>query len=145
MDKPQTIFVPVDLSERAALAVEYAGMLAADFGSRLVLFTNVDLPERAILEEATEGTDTTILEAAGEALERIGHERAPGVACTTDVRFDDFPGEGILKAIDRADADLVIIASHGRTGVGRWLLGSVAEKIARASPVPVLIMPVRDT
>lgn len=145
METPQKIFVPVDLSERSALAVAHAGMLAATFGADLVLFTNVDLAEQAILEANASEDTIDLLSEATEALERLADERAPGVARTVDVRFDDFPAEGILRAVERSGADMIVIASHGRSGMSRWMLGSVAEKIVRVSPVPVLVIPVRDS
>ena len=47
------------------------------------------------------------------------------------------PYRAILAAIDEADADLVVVGTHGRTGIDRYLLGSVAEKLVRTAPVPV--------
>ncbi|MDH3707202.1 MAG: universal stress protein [Acidimicrobiia bacterium] len=46
--------------------------------------------------------------------------------------------------MDHAGADLVVMASHGRSGMTRWLLGSMTEKLVRASEVPVLVVPVRS-
>jgi len=50
-------------------------------------------------------------------------------------------GEKTVETLaDYVDVDLIVIATHGRSGVGRWVLGSVADKILRASPVPVLMV-----
>ena len=56
----------------------------------------------------------------------------------------EYPADGILHACEQVDADMIVIASHGRAGMTRWLLGSVAEKIARGSDVPVVIVPARE-
>ena len=50
------------------------------------------------------------------------------------------PAEEIISIVDELDADLVLMATHGRSGVGRWAYGSVADKVLRASPVPVMVV-----
>ena len=143
MTIPKTILVPVDLSERASAGVAYAGELAKHFGADLVLTVNVNAPERAELEMIAIDIDGTVEDAAQITLKEMAELHAPGVEVLTDVRHRDFPAEGIHDAIVSHSIDLVVITSHGRGGALRWLLGSVAEKIVRTSPVPVLVVPVR--
>jgi nucleotide-binding universal stress UspA family protein len=52
------------------------------------------------------------------------------------------PAEAILEYVSTHTIDLILMASHGRSGLSRWAFGSVAEKVLRQSPVPVLIGPV---
>lgn len=137
---PTRILVPVDLSDRSATAVGYGAMLARLAGAELVLTINVNMPERAALEESMADRDTAIEVAAHTALASLADRAAPDVTATTDVRFRDFPAEGILAAADDHDVDLIAIASHGRTGLSRVLLGSVAERIARQASIPVVIV-----
>ena len=141
---PKVILVPVDLSERSTSAVRHAGELAGVLGARLVLTVNVNLPERAELELVAREEDISVDDAARRALEEIAARHAAGVSSDVDVRYRDFPADGILDAAAETGAEMVVIASHGRSGPSRWLLGSVAEKIVRAAPVPVLVVPVRD-
>lgn len=68
----------------------------------------------------------------------------PGLATEIRFAFDDFPADGILAVAEAEGVDLIVVASHGRSGMTRWLLGSVAEKVARAAEVPVVIVPARD-
>ena len=143
METPRKILVPVDLSKRAEQAVSYAGMLAEGLGAELVLTINVNLPEREVLEEFAEVEQTDVKQAAEVSLRALAHSRAPQVRSSTDVRFRDNPAHGILDAADAAGIDMIVLASHGRTGMTRWLLGSVAEKIARSSSIPVVIVPAR--
>jgi len=145
MDMPQKILVPVDLSDRSASAVAYAGMLAMRFDAEVVLTTNVNLPEQAAFEDLAEAEGVSVEEAGEIALRRIAREHAPNVEITTALAFRDFPAEGILATAEVEDVDLIVLASHGRTGMKRKLLGSVAEKVARSAGVPVLIVPARDT
>ena len=51
--------------------------------------------------------------------------------------------EAIVREAGQSNADLIVMTTHGRSGLRRWLLGSVAEKVLRASPVPVLLCPIR--
>ncbi len=141
---PQKILVPVDLSHRSEVAIEYAATLAACFDAQLVLFTNIDDAERAALQEYATAEECSVPDAAEAQLRRLAHVYAPDRECTIEVRFEDHAGEGILAAAHRQHADAIVMASHGRTGMTRWRLGSMAEKIARGADVPVTIIPARD-
>ena len=145
MDVPNKILVPVDLSERSASAVAYAGMLAERFDAELVVVTNVGLPEREVLEELAEAEGVSVEEAGQIALRRIAKEHVPNIEITTALTFENFASEGILGITATDEVDLIVLASHGRTGLKRQLLGSVAEKVARSAAIPVLIVPARDT
>ncbi len=145
MMEPKKILVPSDLSARSELGIAYAGMLARHLGSELVIMVNVNLPERAALEELA-GAEHLSLEDAGEvALRRAAERNAPAATASFVVRFRDFPAEGILDVATAENVDMIVIPSHGRSGMTRWMLGSVAEKIARSAVVPVVIVPARDT
>lgn len=143
MEPPRKILVPVDLSKRSEEALSYAAMMAERFGSKLVLTTNVNMPERAVLENFADSEHTTIEDAAKAVLRQLANKRASEVSSTIDVRFREFPAEGILDAAEESGIDMIVIASHGRAGMTRWLLGSVAEKIARGAQIPVVIVPTR--
>lgn len=142
VSRPARILVPVDLSPRAEIAIAHAAMLAEACDAELLLVTNVNLPEQAALEEFARGEET-IDEAADAALRCIASRLAPGIPVSTLATFADFPADGILDAAERHAADMIVVASHGRGGVKRWLLGSVAEKLARGSHVPVVVVPAR--
>jgi nucleotide-binding universal stress UspA family protein len=62
-----------------------------------------------------------------------------GVPVRVDALEGD-PAECILDAAEREQADLVAMSTHGRSGVGRWLFGSVAEKVLRTCPAPLLVV-----
>ena len=65
--------------------------------------------------------------------------RKAGINCTTVHAKDQYPSEGILETANKNGCDLIVMASHGRRGLGRLLLGSVATKVVVHSTVPVLI------
>jgi len=143
MDVPKTILVPTDLSNRSEVAVDYGASLAEKFGANLVLFTNVNGPEEQELADYGRVEGLSIGDAADAALKLTAHTNYPDKEVARIVRFDDQAADGILAAAEESSADLIVMASHGRTGMSRWMLGSVAEKIVRGSAVPVLIVPVR--
>lgn len=143
MNAPTNILVPIDLSSRSLLGLDYAVMLARATGASLVLYCNVNLPERSLLEEFGSVEHLSVDDAGLLQLRRHAEERAPDLAATFVVGYDESPAQGILNTADANGVDMIVIASHGRTGMTRWLLGSIAEKIARTTTVPVVIVPAR--
>jgi nucleotide-binding universal stress UspA family protein len=144
MDLPKKILVPVDLSTRSEIGVAYAAMWAETTGAELVMMANVSLPEREVLEEFAAREELTIEQAAEAAIHRIVVAHAPNATISTVLRFENFPADAILDVAASEEVDLIVVASHGRSGMTRWMLGSVAEKIARNAEVPILIVPARE-
>lgn len=144
MKPPATILVPVDLSRRSESAVAYACMLANSFGSDIVLMTNLDVAERRDLEEFAITEHLTIEQAAEAALQRIIAAYAgPETSASFVISSWEVAAEAILEAAETAKADLIVLASHGRSGFSRWTLGSVAEKVTRSASVPAVVVPAR--
>lgn len=143
MNPPRSILVPIDLSSRSLLGLDYAAMLARATGASLVLYCNVNLPERSLLEEFGAAEHLSIDDAGQLQLRRHAEARAPDLEADVVVGYDDSPAHGILQAAEGNGVDMIVIASHGRTGMTRWLLGSIAEKLARTTTVPVVIVPAR--
>jgi len=83
------------------------------------------------------------LAAAGakRVLDKVGEmAKAQGVDCTPIHVADKRPADGIIEAANTAGADLIVMASHGRRGINRLLLGSQANEVVTTSKVPVLIV-----
>ena len=75
------------------------------------------------------------------AIDRIcDAAKSAGVAFETLMVEDDQPARGIVTAAETTGADLIVMSSHGRTGVAKLMLGSVATKVLALSPIPVLII-----
>lgn len=135
----QRLLVPLDGSETAAKAVDVAGRLAGALDAEVVLFRAswVDPTDNPLAYErdmeATKQHLSEQLEAQATAL------RNEGLRARSLVKLD-YPAEAILKAVEQTESDLIVMTTHGRTGFKRWLLGSVAEKVLRASPRPVLLV-----
>ena len=132
------ILVPTDFSDTADVALEYARPLAARFGASLHLLHVLDDPvlTEGLVAEAymTEAPSirTSLLE---DARVRLGH-RVQGCA-TSEAVF----GRGATTIADyaeRCQIDLIVMGTHGRTGLAHLLLGSVAERVVRTAACPVL-------
>ncbi|GCE30142.1 hypothetical protein KDA_56260 [Dictyobacter alpinus] len=88
--------------------------------------------------------DHSLLEMENTYLQQVAHSPAlAGLEVTTRACIG-LPTEQILLAVENSHVDLIVMCSHGRTGLKRWTMGSVAQKISRISPVPVLVLQEED-
>jgi nucleotide-binding universal stress UspA family protein len=137
------ILVPTDFSEPATAALKYARAFADEFGSRLHVFHVV--PEPYIYPWGTEISTMPLVDlltqsedlARKRLEELVPASEAPTGGITTSTAIGT-PVDRILDYVDHEHIDMIIIGTHGRGAVGHLLLGSVAERIVRRSPVPVL-------
>jgi len=140
------IMVAVDGSHTSELALHEAIKLAKELDSKLLVLHVVD----SILLNWPEGGDLlvvaeTLREAGKQLLRKTEAILAEeGVAVETKLQEIEIPGPRIAEVIvaeaEKWPADLIIIGSHGRRGVSRLLLGSVAENVTRISHAPVMII-----
>lgn len=151
---PKKIFVPIDFSddgdeELAKMAIDSAVMLAGSFGASLHLCTCVppisDLPGPDFSGEAVVALDKILRIAQAQIQARLDKcvedLRQQGVDAEAHLmRGDDGVAKGLVTQSEKLGADWVVIPSHGRMGIKRVFLGSVAERVAHLSKVPVLIL-----
>jgi nucleotide-binding universal stress UspA family protein len=138
----QHILVPTDFSACAEQALDYAIAFATRLRARVTLI-HVISPVFWGAGEATVAPPPTYfaeLEAAAEQdIEAaLKHVRAAGLEGQTMV-VHGFPFESILTAARDQGVDLIIMGTHGRTGLPHILIGSVAERVVRLAPCPVLV------
>jgi len=131
------IVVPTDGSEGTRGAVEHAIDLATTYNAALhtiyVADTNVGI------DVSVAGTLDALEEAGEKAInEVIQQAEAAGVETIEGVVAQGTPHQAILDYVDEQDIDLVVMGTHGRTGLDRYLLGSVTEKVVRLSDAPVM-------
>ncbi len=141
------ILVPVDGSPSSDKALDEAIRLARSMGARLRLLHVVDeLDHVSGFESAASYVHEIIplMREAGEKLLAQGKRKAQDQGVSADsVLVVEGPGricEHVAGQASLAKADLIVLGSHGRRGVARWLLGSDAEQIVRTAPVPVLVV-----
>lgn len=143
----QRILVPVDGSACARRGLSEAIALARLTGARIRLVHVVDEPLVAIGSEVGATVSADLLKTVREAAQRVLADATETVKLAgipvDDQLLDSFDGrlcDLVVAAARSWSADLVVIGTHGRRGVGRLLLGSDAEQILRLSPVPVLLV-----
>ena len=143
----QRILVPVDGSACASRGLSEAIALCRLTGGRIRVVHVIDEPFVALGTDGAIGASADLVTLAREASQRVLAQAAEAVrqagVPVDDVLLDSFEGRVCELVVDAAKAwaaDLVVIGTHGRRGVGRMLLGSDAEQILRLCPVPVLLV-----
>ena len=139
------MLIATDGSSLAAIAVAGGLTLAKAIGARVTAVTVTDMfptgPYTPIhmpsvierYEMAAAESAAKVLAFVSEAAEKLG------ITCNTVHVKDQTPSEGIITVAAENGCDLIVMASHGRRGVSRMLLGSQAQKVVTLSPVPVLV------
>jgi nucleotide-binding universal stress UspA family protein len=142
----RSILAPTDFSEASQAGLDYAVDLAKRLRARLTVICVVE-PIPVVIPARSLPADTARLIA-----EQQYHSKARFTRLTEDlkkrrVKFKAIltigtPYEQIIEAARRLEVDLIVMATHGRSALSQFLLGSVAEKVVRFAPCPVLV--VRD-
>jgi nucleotide-binding universal stress UspA family protein len=132
----KVVLVPLDGSALAARAVPFATAIAANAGWSLLLLRAVDT-----FRSPTDAAERAEKQAAQEALDAVAASlEAVGVRAVTRI-VDGQAETQILEATADEDVRLIVMSTHGRGGIGRFIYGSVADTVLRHTPVPVLIVP----
>ncbi len=149
---PETTFItrvlaPVDGSEYSLHALDVAVELAASAGAELVVGHVVNLGEAAMLSGGEAQLLPGCLEVVRENGQRILDEACERVggrvsACTRTKEGE--PVEAIEELAEETKPEFIVIGSHGRSGLSRAIMGSVAEGVLRKSPVPVIVVPAKS-
>jgi len=133
------VVVPLDGSPLAEVALPYAEEVAAKMGSDLVLLTVLpsEEPEEYQNHHAYTGKIVDITRRqVTKYLENSGND---SIKVDTATRVGN-PAEGILDYVDKGYMCLLVMATHGRSGIGRWAVGSVADKVVRATTRQPLLL-----
>jgi nucleotide-binding universal stress UspA family protein len=139
--KNKTILVPLDFSEASDNALDYAIDIAKKLDARIVVMHAFEIPlvgfPDGVLAATAEIASRILNSAQGALDDAIAKRKDTGVPMTSLLRQAD-PREAITGAAKELGAELVIMGTHGRRGLARALIGSVAEGVVRTSSVPVL-------
>lgn len=145
------VLCPVDFSDHSLRALRHAATLVGWYQAALTaLYVDTELPVDNAADVGTFGVaSTAVLEAARST--RVVDDLHGFVARVLDSQGVDVEveeGRDVAGAIvSRAvtlSADLIVMGTHGRTGIKRWFAGSVAERVLRTAPCPVMVVPPRD-
>jgi nucleotide-binding universal stress UspA family protein len=134
----ETILLATDLSPASDAATEQATELAVRLGARLLVVHVIGLMQGMVpipRSRAVEDRDARTL--AAQAV--VQAARAAG-AVATFLLWEGDAADGILAAAEAEAADIIVVGTHSRTVVGRYLLGSVSDQIVHRAPCPVLVV-----
>jgi nucleotide-binding universal stress UspA family protein len=146
MFAPKSILVPTDFSEYSDRAIKQAVDIAEQNNAKIYLLHVVDKLQQCAIDYCipVETMMKVQSDSEKEASRKMQDEaKKITQAKKIDVTFDvksGIPFEEILKGQQERKADLIVIASHGRTGIMKSLIGSVAEKVMREAKCPVLLV-----
>ena len=142
---PKNILVPTDLSEGAEQALDYACELARTLGAQIHLLNVIGIPALGVPELGVALTASMIDELVvgnQDAMDRLAQSRSTQMGQVM-VRTGD-ARDVINQTAKELGVDLIVMGTHGRRGISRALLGSVAENVVRTAPCAVLTVRLRD-
>ena len=144
MIKMKRILCPVDFSELSKTALTYAASFAKEFGAELLVvhvvedvYFPVD-PTAWGFSVATFSKERTT--AAEESLADIVKSDVPEGVKAESLVVNGAPFLEIIRLAKKREVDLIVLSTHGRTGLAHVLMGSVAERVVRKAPCPVLVV-----
>lgn len=141
----QRILVPLDGSLRAEQALPVAARMTNASGGTLILLQVVKTPQKVASYVTLQPMTTRQfvneeLAKAKQYLQACVERGLVGVCSHLLLVRSGLPTDTILQVIDEQAIDLVVMGSHGYTGMAHWILGSIAENVSHAAPVPVLLL-----
>jgi len=152
----KTILAPTDFSERSFHAFDLAIKIASCFKAKIILFHVVSQEQIRVAREIMIEQKFSV---PGYSEQELLKKRKERIIREFERHFPDYrdldiqvephtalgnPVEKILEAVESFGVDIIVMGTHGRTGINLALIGSVAEKVVRHSPVPVTTVKVRS-
>ena len=142
MKEFKTILFATDFSESSDYAFQYAHSMAESFDARLVILhiinEPVDLRGFYVPHISFDKLEEEIEQGAQKLMEQFERKFLGEFKNFTSVVSPGIPYDEIIKRAESEGADLIVMGTHGRTGLDNVLFGSTAEKVVRKSPVPVM-------
>jgi nucleotide-binding universal stress UspA family protein len=135
------ILVPVDFSDSSARALRHAANRAAESGGSLIIIYVVpaDYGWLGFGRNELRGLDRSLQRQAADRLRAFADENVGDVPANMEVRVGQ-PAEEIVAAARESKCDSIMLSTRGLTGLDRYLIGSVADRVARLAPCPVLLV-----
>jgi len=136
----RTILAPTDFSEISTRGVRYACQLANDVGAELIIFNVVTVDESNAIDKREMAQHKI-------RLDEYVTDKLADAGAGLKMRQMVVGGQPFGAIVDCAEAervDLIVMSSHGRSGLSRMLIGSVTDKILRGAPCPVLVVPLEE-
>ena len=141
--RQQRLLVPVDFSDASLQGLCYATKLAAQLMASLFVVHVVpaNYGWLGIGKEESHDLDKSLEHQAFKRLRTfVDHNTSRNIPTDLEVRVGQ-PAEEIVAAARQSKSDLIVLSTHGLTGLDRYLIGSVTDRVARMAPCPVLLVP----
>ncbi|MBW2285965.1 MAG: universal stress protein [Deltaproteobacteria bacterium] len=140
LTRGERILVAVDGSDYSKMALDQAISLGATCNSTIFVVSVIDLypGQLAVAPSLEEKLAAEVRQHLEEAKAKVD---AADIPCETIVHIGGQPHEAIIQEAKQKDIDLIVMGTHGRTGLARVLMGSVAQKVIGHAPCPVLVVP----
>jgi universal stress protein A len=136
----RNILCPIDFDVNSPAALVFAGQIAQETGARIYLLHVVPWTVAAVPIDASQVL-AELKQSATTRLQHLAKEKLNGrVANEVVVTVATNPGAEVVRIAREWKADVVIMVTHGRKGLSHFVLGSVAERVVRESPCPVLTL-----
>ena len=139
------VLVPLDGSELSETILPQVVAVAKPAGAKIILFRVREPIERGVREtmgeDLAQKLDAVNQEEMQNYLNKIASDLVKQGLKTEIATAEGRPAEAIIEYTERHAIDLIVMATHGRSGITRWAFGSVAGKVLQVSTVPVLICP----
>ena len=133
------VLCPIDFSEHSLTALDVALKVVQQNDAALYLLNVAPMPAGAAGFQPVPMDPYPYVEKdRREQLEKLAQERIPATVRYEMLVTSGDPAERVLETARGRDADLIVMGTHGRKGLGHLVLGSVAERVVRESPIPVL-------
>jgi nucleotide-binding universal stress UspA family protein len=136
----KNILVPLDFEELSLKSLEYAVPFARKYGARITLVHVVSPADHLLDFSWPVPLEEQRLARLEERLDQIREDMIPAELVVNTMVRQSRPFDAILEVADEIGADLIVLTTHGRTGLDRALLGSTAEIVVRRAPCPVLVI-----
>src|SRR5215510_16612288 len=138
------ILVPIDFSPHSNQVMKYASAIAQAFDATIILMHVVDSASYSVTDTFNIVNRRRPLETIARALLGSWAEQLDGGIRVQPHLATGFAYQEILKKTRKDQVDLIVMGTHGRTGLGHFFLGSITEKIVRLAPCPVLTVRLDD-
>jgi nucleotide-binding universal stress UspA family protein len=145
----EKILTPIDFSENSEHAFDYALTLAAQFQSELIVLhvinEPVDLRGFYVPHISFEQLEREIADGAEKMMEKFCQTKMGDFTRYQTAIVSGIPYEEIIRKAEQAGASLIVLGTHGRTGLDHLIFGSTAERVVRSASCPVLTIRLPDT
>jgi nucleotide-binding universal stress UspA family protein len=135
---------PTDFSELSKVGIRYAMEMARDNGAAVIVYHAIDVGGQWTDSRTKISPYCDVLEESRRLLDRFLDENFADCIDLIEVRqVVEFgtPYKNIVEEAATEGVDIIVLSTHGRTGIDHWILGSVAEKVVASAPCPVLVVP----